>query len=84
MLMCDIEARGWCQVAFSDAPPPYLLRKDLSLNLELSDSADSRNPPVFVSPAPGPQEHTSILIFYTGAGDLNTGPLACVCKPFIN
>lgn len=37
MLRCDLEARDWGQVAFSDAPPPYLLREDLSLNLELTD-----------------------------------------------
>lgn len=37
MLRCDLEARDWGQVAFSDAPPQYLLREDLSLNLELTD-----------------------------------------------
>ena len=80
MLMCNVETRDPCQVAFSDAPLPYLLRKGLWLNLQ----QDSRDPPVSMSPALGPQAHTSILIFYMGAEDLNAGPLACTCKQFIS
>lgn len=72
------ECQGSALGGSIDHSPPYSLRKDLSLTLDLTDLAkEAGKGALGILLSPSPQVRIGSVAIYSGAEDPNLGPHAC-------